>query len=419
MISILDILHRIESGRTTPQAAIAATLDRIEEKEPLVRALTHLDSGARAQEEGPLRGIALGVKDIIDVAGMPTGMGSPIYKDWIPRGDAPITSMLRRAGATPIAKTTTTAFAFLDPTETLNPHDPAYSPGGSSAGSAAAVGAGMLPLTIGTQTGGSVIRPASYCGAAAIKPSYRLLPTIGVKCYSWALDTIGLFAASIPDLAYALAHVAGRPSLRLANDKAPSSGAGLRIGVLHQDFAGPPEDDSAAALAFAMRAAEKNGATLVPLEAPQILAEAYAIHGIIQDYEVNQALAYEYDNHRDLIAPILRGALDEARKVSAEDYDAARRTAHRARKAVGAMLEGLDGVITFSSPGAAPAGLGSTGNSRFNRLWTLMGDPCVNVPGFVNDAGLPVGVQVISRFGEDQKALSVAAFVEKAIRSEL
>jgi Asp-tRNA(Asn)/Glu-tRNA(Gln) amidotransferase A subunit family amidase len=419
MISLLDILRRIDSGQTTPQAAIAATFDLIAEKEPGIRAFVHLDERPTAASQGALRGIAVGVKDIIDVAGMPTQMGSPIYQGWMPRGDASVTAMFRRIGATPIGKTTTTPFAFLDPTPTLNPHSPAHSPGGSSAGSAAAVGGGMLPLAIGTQTGGSVIRPASYCGTAAIKPSYRLLPTVGVKCYSSALDTLGLFAAGIPDLAYALAHLTGRPEMRLAGDAAETSGSGLRIGILAQDFAGSPEDDSAAALDFAVRAAERLGAHLAPVAAPAGLSDAYAIHATIQDYEVHRTLAWEYDNHRDLLPPILRAALDEARNVTAADFDAARRTAHRARASLNAMMDGYDALITHASPGAAPAGLASTGNSRFNRLWTLMGDPCVNVPGYANDAGLPVGVQVITRFGSDDKALRIAAFVEQAMRASL
>src|SRR5215204_3148105 len=195
MISLLDILRRIDAGDATPQDAIRAAHD----------------ASARAGAEGPLCGIAVGVKDIIDTADMPTEMGSPIYAGWRPKADAPIVTALARAGATPIGKTATTPFAHLDPTPTRNPRNPGHTPGGSSSGSAAAVGAGMVPLALGTQTGGSIIRPASFCGCAAIKPSYRLLPSVGVKCFSWALDTVGLFAATVPDLAYALAAIAGRP----------------------------------------------------------------------------------------------------------------------------------------------------------------------------------------------------------------
>src|SRR3954449_12768525 len=233
MISLLDILRRIDAGDATPQDAIRAAHDAIGRADDEIRAFVHVDASARAGADGPLRGIAVGVKDIIDTADMPTEMGSPIYAGWRPKADAPIVTALARVGATPIGKTATTPFAHLDPTPTRNPRNPGHTPGGSSSGSAAAVGAGMVPLALGTQTGGSIIRPASYCGVAAIKPSFRLVPSVGVKCFSWALDTVGLFAATVADAAYALAALTGRPDLRV--EGAP---AAPRIGVVTQDFAG-------------------------------------------------------------------------------------------------------------------------------------------------------------------------------------
>ena len=185
MISLADLQRRIEAGELSPEAAIAQSLAVIEAREKEVHAFVRYDTSAKAQASGPLRGIAVGIKDIIDTADFPTEMGSQIYRGWQPHADAPVVMMLKRAGATIIGKTTTTAFASRDPTPTLNPHNLGHSPGGSSSGSAAAVGAGMIPLALGTQTGGSVIRPATFCGAAAIKPSFRMLPTVGVKCYSW------------------------------------------------------------------------------------------------------------------------------------------------------------------------------------------------------------------------------------------
>ena len=184
-------------------------------------------------------------------------MGSPIYRGFRPRGDAAVVMMLKQAGASIIGKTTTTAFASLDPTATLNPHNHGHTPGGSSSGSAAAVAAGMIPLALGTQTGGSVIRPASFCGVAAIKPSYRLLPTVGVKCYSWTLDTVGLFAAGVDDVARGLSAMTGRPELL-----PPALVAAPRIGVVTQDFAGAPEAAGAEALRIAAKAAERAGATV-------------------------------------------------------------------------------------------------------------------------------------------------------------
>src|SRR3954470_13702394 len=215
MLSLLNLLRRIDAGETTPGAAVREAHMAIADRDGDLRAFASVDGSAQAAAAGPLRGVAVGLKDIIDTADMPTGMGTPIYAGWRPRADAPIVALLRRAGATPIGKTTTTPLAYLDPTPTRNPHSPAHTPGGSSAGSAAAVGAGLIPLAVGTQTGGSLIRPASFCGVASIKPSFRLLPTVGVKAFAWSLDTVGLFAATAADLAYALAAITGRDSLRI------------------------------------------------------------------------------------------------------------------------------------------------------------------------------------------------------------
>ena len=211
MISLAELQRRIESGDLSAATAISQSCEAIDAQDKTIGAFVCRAKIVRAAGAGPLRGIAVGIKDIIDTSDLPTEMGSPIYKDWQPRADAPVVAMLKQAGATIIGKTATTAFAANDPTATLNPHNHGHTPGGSSSGSAAAVGAGMIPLALGTQTGGSVIRPASFCGVAAIKPTYRLLPTVGVKCFSWTLDTVGLFAAGVRDLAHGLSAMTGRP----------------------------------------------------------------------------------------------------------------------------------------------------------------------------------------------------------------
>src|SRR3954465_3193137 len=191
MLSLAELQRRIRSGDLSADAAIAQSLEAIDAHEKTIGAFVCCSENARAQNAGPLRGIAVGIKDIIDTAELPTEMGSPIYRGWRPRADGPVVAMLKAAGATIVGKTTTTAFAANDPTTTLNPRNHGHTPGGSSSGSAAAVGAGVIPLALGTQTGGSVIRPAPFCGAAAIKPTYRLLPTVGVKCFSWPISTLG------------------------------------------------------------------------------------------------------------------------------------------------------------------------------------------------------------------------------------
>src|SRR6266851_1857438 len=368
MMSLAELQRRIDSGDLSAGAAIAQSLEAIGAHEKTIGAFVCRSETVRAASAGPLRGIAIGIKDIIDTADFPTQMGSAIYQGWRPRADAAVVAALKQAGASIAGKTTTTAFASLDPTATLNPHNPQHTPGGSSSGSAAAVAAGMIPLALGTQTGGSVIRPASFCGVAAIKPSFKLLPTVGVKCYSWTLDTVGLFAASVKDLGCGLSAMTNRPELL------PGAAIGTpRIGVVTQDFAGTPEATG------------------------------------------GEALAWEYRTHHDAMPPLLRAKLDESIGILPAVYDEARGISNRARRSLARVFEEVDVLLTFSAPGAAPKGLDSTGDARFNRLWTLMGVPCVNIPAYVAEGGLPVGVQVIARFGDDAGALAAARFVEEAL----
>ncbi|WP_024515561.1 amidase [Bradyrhizobium sp. Tv2a-2] len=411
MISLSDLTRRIDRGELSPEAALAESLGVIEAQEPTIGAFVHRARNPRAAGEGPLRGIAVAIKDIIDTSDLPTEMGSSIYKGWQPRADASVVIMLKRAGATVVGKTTTTAFAALDPTATLNPRNHGHTPGGSSAGSAAAVAAGMVPLALGTQTAGSVIRPASFCGVAAIKPSYRLLPSVGVKCYSWTLDTVGLFAAGVEDLAVALAAMTERPELARYPLTEP-----LRIGVVTQDFAGSVEAASDAALRIAAAAADKAGAGVRVLELAEVFAEAWDAQAIIQDFEAHRALAWEYQTHHDEIAPKLRAKMDETAGIAPSAHVQALAVANRARAAFDGALADADVILTYSAPGVAPKGLASTGEPRFNRLWTLLGVPCVNVTADIADGGLSVGVQIVARFGEDAKALAAARFLEDALR---
>ena len=411
MISLADLQRRMAKGELSADAAIAQSMEAIAAQEKALGAFVCHNPAARAAKEGPLRGIAVGIKDIIDTADFPTEMGSPIYRGNRPRGDAPVVAMLKRAGATIVGKTTTTAFAANDPTATVNPHNHGHTPGGSSSGSAASVGGGMIPLALGTQTGGSVIRPASFCGAAAIKPSYRLLPTVGVKCFSWTLDTVGLFAAGVEDLACGLSAMTGRPELLL-----PASISAPRIGVVTQDFAGEVEPASVEALQLAARASERAGASVRTLALPEIFAEAWRIHTPLQQFEAHQAFAWEYREHYDEMAPLLRGRLDETRDISPAEYDEAQAIAAKARAALAPVFDEVDVLLTYSAPGAPPKGLDSTGDPRLNRLWTLLGTPCVNVPALVVEGNLPVGVQVIASSGSDAKALAAARLVEQALQ---
>jgi Asp-tRNA(Asn)/Glu-tRNA(Gln) amidotransferase A subunit family amidase len=417
MLSALDLARRIEAGALTPRAAVDLCAQAIAAREHEIGAFAALDIAAARRGAGrldplrsPLRGLAVGIKDIFDTADFPTAYGSPIYAGHRPKSDAAMVMLVRRAGGIVLGKTVTTEFASLQPAQTRNPRNPAHTPGGSSSGSAAAVAAGMLPLALGSQTGGSVIRPAAFCGVAGFKPSYRLLPAVGMKCFSWSLDTVGLFAAGVADVAFAAAAISGR-DLRVDGRPPPAPTFALVRTQLWHEASAPMQN----AVERAARAAENAGAKIKELDLPPIFDDAMRAQRIIQDYEAFRALAFEYDDHRDRLGPALRRLLDDAAVIDTDAYDDARRTTRRARQALVELLADGEVMLTPSAPGAAPLGLGSTGEPTFNRVWTLLGSPCVNVPGLSDPAGLPLGVQIVARFGRDRFALSAAAFLEQAI----
>jgi Asp-tRNA(Asn)/Glu-tRNA(Gln) amidotransferase A subunit family amidase len=420
MLSALDLARRIESGELKPRAVVELCAEAIAAREPEIRAFVTLDLDAarRAADaprlaSSPLRGLPVGFKDIFDTADLPTQYGSPIYTGHRPRADATPVVLTRHAGGVIIGKTVTTEMASLVPSVTRNPHNPAHTPGGSSAGSAAAVGAGMIPLAFGTQTAGSVIRPAAFCGTAGFKPSYRLIPMVGVKDVSWHLDTAGLFGKGVADVAYAAAVILER-DLRV--DKAMPAAPRIALARTHLWPQASPAMQTA--VETAARIAEAAGAKVTELTLPPILEEAFAAQFIVQDYENIRALAFEYDRHRDEIDVRLREQLDRAAGLTAEQYDTARRTASRARQSLADAMADHDVILTPSAPGSAPHGFATTGDPMFNRLWTLMGAPCVNVPG-LSENGMPLGIQIVGRFGRDRATLEAALFLEQAIARKM
>jgi Asp-tRNA(Asn)/Glu-tRNA(Gln) amidotransferase A subunit family amidase len=418
MLRALDLAEALDAGDLSATTVVELVAEAVDSQEGDVRAFANIDldaarAAAARPAKGTLRGLPVAFKDIIDTADMPTEYGSPVWKGWRPRADAAIVSMTRAAGGLVLGKTQTTELAFMQPAPTRNPRDLSRSPGGSSAGSAAAVAAGMAPLAFGTQTGGSVIRPASYCGVAALKPSFRLLPTVGVKIQSWTMDTLGLFGARIEDVAFGLEAITGR-GLRVDGRDfgAPT------IGVMDVDFAGKAEPESEAALRFALRVAAKAGARIVTLEAPAAFARAFEAHNVINQYEAALSFAWELENHSVSLSDVLRTFLRPEKPADVDAYDAARGEAKAARRAAKAFFDNIDVLLTFAAPGVAPDP-SSTGTSIFNRLFTLLGTPAANVPGYLTSDGLPVGVQVIAPFGDDLAALAAARFVESALAKAL
>ncbi|MFG1348553.1 amidase [Xanthobacter autotrophicus] len=417
-----DLAADLHAGRTTPRAVLEDVAQAIAAREGEVQAFAALDldrARAAADQAGlagrpltslPLGGLPVGVKDIIDTRDLPTAYGSPLYAGHRPRNDAPVVAMTRRAGGVIVGKTVTTEFAFLKPSQTRNPRRLTHSPGGSSAGSAAAVAAGMLPLALGTQTAGSVIRPAAFCGVTGYKPTFRLLPTLGMKTFSWHLDTMGLFAARVRDAAFAAAAITGRDL-----DIGEATAERPRIGIVRTTRAASASAEAHAALDAAARAAEAMGARVFDLDLPDELEAADAAQPIIQDFEAALAFADELAYDRAGLSPLFAAHLDAATQIAPDTYDQARRTAKRARQKLGDVFGEVDALLTFCAPGPAPEGFATTGSAMFCRLWTLLGCPAIAIAGLESAAGLPVGVQLVGRFGRDRQALAVANLVEAAI----
>lgn len=416
MMRTLDLAEAVEAGDLNPATVLELALEAISEREKDILAFTALDMdrarlAARAiPGNDGLFGLPVGFKDIIDTADYPTEHGSPLYKGHKPKADAPIVLMTEAAQGLRLGKTATTEFAFLNPAPTFNPHDAAHTPGGSSAGSAAGVAAGFMPLAFGTQTGGSVIRPASFCGVAALKPSFRLIPIQGVKPFAPLLDTLGLFGARVADVAFGLAAITGRDLRVDGGDFGQPT-----FGITRQPFAGEASPEAHAALDHAIAALSKAGIACREVALAPVFAEAHAHHRAINNHEGAVSLTWEYERHREKLSPILRDAIEHGRSVSLAEYDAARSVSNRARKATHPLFEKVDVLLTFSAPGIAPL-RDSTGDATFNKLITLLGLPAVNVPGWKDAAtGLPVGLQVVGAFGDDQRTLAAAHLLEQAL----
>ena len=414
-----EALGAIADGRLTAATAMRRTLADINSVDAEIGAFVCRVSDATAIDAataqcGPLGGLPIALKDIFDTRDLPTAYGSPLYAGAPARCDAAIVGAIRRAGGVIVGKTSSTEFAYLEPTATRNPSAPGRTPGGSSAGSAAAVAAGLVPWAIGTQTAGSTIRPASFCGVVGFKPSFGLLPTAGLKCFSWSLDTVGLFARSVADAAWLAQALSGR-ALPTATAPARSNWV---VGVPTSYPWSQPSASASAAMARAAQAWQRAGAILKPVELPGFVAELDAAHAVIQGWEAWRALAAEADHAPDALSAVLRRYLAEARLIDDATYARAQASAADARRQFADWLPPCDLLMTPSAPDEAPLGLASTGSSNFNRAWTLLGTPCVNVPGLAGLMGCPMGLQLIAAVGDDAMVLQAAAALEQALVSD-
>jgi Asp-tRNA(Asn)/Glu-tRNA(Gln) amidotransferase A subunit family amidase len=413
-LSAVELAARIEDGSLSAEAVVQSCLDRIRDREPVVRAWTHIAgaaalAAARNADRGSLmKGIPFGIKDIFDTADMPTGYGSPIYAGCRPSFTASAATLPRAAGGVLLGKTVTTEFANRHPGPTANPHNPGFSPGGSSSGSAAAVADFMVPLAIGTQTGGSVIRPAAYCGIAGFKPSFNMFAPAGMHPNTETLDTIGIMARSVADIALFRAAMMAIPYEKPAMPQRAPRLALCR--TPHWDRAQP---EGKAVLEDAAKRLRAAGAEIVEAELPNACGGVADVQNRHSFFEAPRNHAPERYRHEPLLSLALReGRIAGGKKLTLDEFRAAWREADRMRAAANDWAGGFDAVLTLPAPGQAPKTLASTGDAIFNGLWTLLHMPCVTLPAGEGPDGLPVGVQLVGKRHADARLLDIALWVE-------
>jgi Asp-tRNA(Asn)/Glu-tRNA(Gln) amidotransferase A subunit family amidase len=436
-LSAVQAGEQIREGRLTSVALTEACLTRIAETDDTLKAWAHVDaSGALAQAAemdrvrkaglavGPLHGIPVGLKDIIDTKDMPTERGTPIFAGRQPDRDAFIVDRLREAGAVILGKTKTTELAFVHATDTANPHNPDHSPGGSSSGSAAAVAAFQVPLTIGTQTNGSVIRPASFCGIYGFKPTRGMISRTGLLQTSVSLDQVGGFGRTLEDVALLTDAIQGY------DPADPSSLARPRPAMLDGARAEVPVEPALAwfDLPFHDRLAEDAREAMEAVietlgghvermgVAPQMV-DLVQVQATIHQYEICQHLADTFDRNWDQISPTLRPIVEMGRKITEAQFQDALAVKASAEAFFATFFNDYDAVVAPSAPGEAPRLGNGTGDPVFCTIWTLAGLPCVTLPMLVGDTGLPIGVQLIGKSEHDDRLLRTAAWVRNTLQA--
>ncbi len=413
-LSASDAATRIDSGSLTVEALIESCIGRIEAREADVRAWKHFDleaarTQARTLDKGPkrglLHGLPFGVKDIIDTATMPTGYGSPIYEGHRPAIDAPCVALSLQSGGVLMGKTVSTEFASRHPGATRNPHNPAHTPGGSSSGSGAAVADKMVPFAFGTQTGGSVIRPAAFCGCVGYKPTYGLFSATGVKENTRSFDTVGLYARSLDDIALFRSGVLAIDDETLENTPVH----GLRIALCRTMFWDRASEATQRVIETAADTLAKAGATVSELTLEGPFDGYEALGKTVTGFEFPRALTFERTHHLEELSEDLREKrFKPGLKVSFEAYQTALDQLAACRHWLADAFSGFDAILTPSAPDEAPEGLGYTGDPCFNILSTWTYTPAVTVPTNTGPKGLPIGVQLVGPYRQDIRLLEIA-----------
>jgi Asp-tRNA(Asn)/Glu-tRNA(Gln) amidotransferase A subunit family amidase len=414
----------IRQRLTTSRALIEAALARYDEREPALHAFAWLDRDralaladaadaavASGAELGLLHGVPVGVKDIFDTAGIPTENGSRLFAGRVPDRSATVVAALERAGAIVIGKTVTAELAFYHPGPTTNPYDPTRTPGGSSMGSAAAVAAGIVPAAVGSQTNGSIVRPAAFCGVVGWKPSYGRLPREGVMAFAPTLDHVGGFARTVESAAWLSAATAGEPLDRWWSGAMTDAPRFAAVRTTDWDRATEPMRARFQQAVDALAAAGR------PIEWPPLpdgLDDAAAVLGTIMRYEGARSLLPEVKRDPELVSRVARTFFAEGERIPNVEYERALRERERLIASFSSWAARYDAVLTPPALGEAP-GLETTGDPIFCTRWTLVGAPAVTIPIGRGPAGLPLGLQLVGAPGDDKRALAAAAWAEKIL----
>jgi len=413
-LTATEAARSIREGRLTPAALMEACLARVEAREAVVQAMAFFDpvqARAAKPSPGPLHGLPVGVKDVLDTADMPSEYNSSIWRGHRPRADAACVAWAKASGAVVLGKTVTTEFATRTPGPTTNPHDTLRTPGGSSSGSAAGVAAGFFPLAFGTQTAGSVIRPAAFCGVVGYKPSFGLINRHGMKLMSESLDTVGVMARSVADCALFAGAVSGRD----LGDPDRHTGTAPRIGLCRSPMWDRAAPETAALFDRIAAPLTRAGASLRDFDLPPEYDALEAAHAGIMNHESARAMGWELATARDQLSPSLRERLEWGLAQPEAAVIESQALFRFLQDGFEATLGGLDILLTPAAPGEAPEGLAWTGDAGFNLIWTSLHVPCVTVPAGVGPNGMPLGVQIVAPRGRDREALAWAAWVASAL----
>ncbi len=415
-LTATEVLRRIQDGSVEPMEWMEACLDRISGREAERRAFASFDEDAASRaasraRPGPLAGMPIGVKDVLDTHDLPSQYGSPIWQGWQPRADSAAVAAARAAGAVVVGKTVTTEFATRTPGPTTNPANPAYTPGGSSSGTAAGVADFFFPVGFGTQTAGSIIRPAAYCGVVGYKPSFGTINRAGMKLMSDSLDTVGVMARSVADCALFTAAITG---LELGDPDAKPDRA-PRIGICRSAAWNQASSETQALLLDAAVTLSRHGAIVSDFDLPAHFTELETAHPIIMNHESARAIGWELNNHRNRISAALLEKLDFGLAQPASARRAAYDTFARTQAAFSEAMGELDILVTPAAQAEAPRGIEWTGDPVFNYAWTSLHVPCVTVPAGTGPGGLPLGIQIVGRRGADRPVLAFARWVQAAL----